>query len=53
MVTKARGSQSTDTRDVRGQNKPDPGGKAGAGAARGTAKLPPISRTNPTPTRKK
>jgi hypothetical protein len=45
MVTRASGSQSTKTVPKQGQNKPVPGGKAGAGDARGTAKLPTISRT--------
>ena len=43
--SKARGSQSTMTQSRGGQNKPDPGGKAGAGDARGTARLPNISKT--------
>lgn len=45
MVTRASGSQSTKTVPKQGQNKPVAGGKAGAGDARGTAKLPTISRT--------
>ena len=51
MVTRASGSQSTKTVPKQGQNKPVAGGKAGAGDARGTAKLPTISRTSTKTTR--
>jgi hypothetical protein len=49
MVTKASGSQSTGVSSRQGQNKPVAGGKAGAGAARGQANTPTISRTTPPP----
>jgi hypothetical protein len=54
MATKARGSQSTQTISSRGQNRPDPGGKAGAGKAAGEAAKPlaAIMRKG-APTRKK
>ena len=45
MVSRATGSQSTKTVPKQGQNKPVAGGKAGAGDARGTAKLPSTTRT--------
>ena len=46
MVSRATGSQSMPkTVPKQGQNRPVAGGKAGAGDARGTAKLPTISRT--------
>jgi hypothetical protein len=45
MVTKATGSQSTKTTSGGGQNKPQSGGTAGAGKARGGASLPSTSRT--------
>ena len=51
MVTRASGSQSTKTVPKAGQNKPVSGGKAGAGDARGTAKLPNISKTSAKTTR--
>ena len=51
MVSRATGSQSTKTVPKAGQNKPVAGGKAGAGDARGTAKLPTISRTTTKTTR--
>jgi hypothetical protein len=51
MVSRATGSQSTKTVPKQGQNKPVAGGKAGAGDARGTAKLPTISRTTTKTTR--
>ena len=51
MVTKASGSQSTKTTPKQGQNKPQAGGAAGAGKARGTASLPNISKTSAKTTR--
>jgi hypothetical protein len=45
MVTKASGSQSTKTTSTGGQNKPNPGGAAGAGKARGGAALPSTAKT--------
>jgi hypothetical protein len=45
MVTKASGSQSTKTTPTQGQNKPQAGGAAGAGKARGGAALPSTAKT--------
>jgi hypothetical protein len=45
MVTKASGSQSTKTTSTGGQNKPNPGGSAGAGKARGQAVMPSTAKT--------
>ena len=47
MVTKASGSQSTGIKSGGGQNKPGTGGRAGAGAARGGAKLASPAKTTP------
>ena len=41
-------SQSTKTTPRQGQNKPQPGGTAGAGKARGAATLPNTTRTTQT-----
>jgi hypothetical protein len=43
--TKATGSQSTKTTSTGGQNKPQAGGAAGAGKARGGAALPSTAKT--------
>jgi hypothetical protein len=40
-------SQSTKTVSTGGQNRPQPGGTAGAGKARGQANMPNPSKTTP------
>jgi hypothetical protein len=47
MVKKASGSQVFDITPKQGQNMPKPGGKAGAGDRRGTAKLPTTGLLSP------